>query len=326
MRAVIAGSSGLIGGALRTAYSRAGHDVTRLVRRPAQSPDEVQWDPAHPDPRLLDGADVVVNLAGAPLGDHRWNARYRALIASSRIGTASALAVMAARADRPPPVLISMSGIRYYGVDRGDEELSEASSAGTDGFLPDVTARWEAATGPAAAAGVRVCHLRTALVLSAAGGLVPRLLTPFRFGLGATLGSGRAYWSFLTLHDTVAAIRFLADHPEAEGPYNLSAPAPVRATVFTEALASAVGRPAWLRLPVWALRVGVGQMGPEVLGSLRVLPERLSAAGFRFRDGDIESAVRMALRDKPFAFDGPGGPGARDARDGPGAPDQPKNP
>lgn len=304
---VIAGSSGLIGGALRTAYSRDGHDVIRLVRRPAQTPDEIQWDPNHPDPRLVDGADAVINLAGAPLGDRRWNARYRDLIASSRIDTASALAGMAARAGRPPSVLVSMSGIRYYGVDRGDEELRESSTAGSDGFLPRVTARWEAATGPAAAAGVRVCHLRTALVLSAGGGLLPRLLTPFRFGLGATLGSGRAYWSFLTLHDTVAAIRFLAGNPATGGPYNLSAPAPVRATDFTKALASAVGRPALLRLPVWALRVGTGQMGPEVLGSLRVLPERLAAAGFRFRDGDIESAVRRALRD------------------GPDGPDQPKN-
>lgn len=269
--------------------------MVRLVRRPAHAPDEVQWDPGHPDPRLVDGSDAVINLAGVPLGDRRWNVRFRGLIASSRIDTASALATMAARAPAPPSVLVSMSGIRYYGVDRGDEELTEASAAGTDGFLPLLTARWEAATRPAAKAGVRVCHARTGLVLSATGGLVPRLLTPFRFGLGATLGSGRAYWSFLTLHDTVVAIRFLAERPETEGPYNLSAPAPIRAADFTKALASAVGKTAWLRLPVWALRIGVGQMGPEVLGSLRVLPERLSAAGFRFRDGDIESALRTVF-------------------------------
>ncbi|WP_194917893.1 TIGR01777 family oxidoreductase [Catenulispora rubra] len=299
MRVVVAGSSGLIGGALCAAYREDGHEVVRLVRRPTQAPDEVQWDSERPDPRLVDGADAVINLAGAPLGDRRWNARYRDLIASSRIGTASALATMTARAAAKPPVLVSMSGIRYYGVDRGDEELTEASTPGTDGFLPRVTSQWEAATRLAAEAGVRVCHLRTALVLSATGGLVPRLMTPFRYGLGTTLGSGRAYWSFLTLHDTVAAIRFLAEHPQADGPYNLSAPAPIRANDFTNALASALGRPAWLRLPVWALRIGVGQMGPEVLGSLRVLPERLTAAGFRFRDADIESALSAALRERP---------------------------
>ncbi|MBS2547987.1 TIGR01777 family oxidoreductase [Catenulispora sp. NL8] len=306
MRVVVAGSSGLIGGALCTAYRAAGHEVVRLVRRPAQGPDEAQWDPGRPDPHLVDRADVVINLAGAPLGDRRWDARYRELIASSRIGTASALAAMTARAAAPPPVLVSMSGIRYYGVERADEELTEASAAGTDGFLPLVTARWEAATRPATEAGVRVCHLRTALVLSAAGGLLPRLLTPFRFGLGTTLGSGRAYWSFLSLHDAVEAVRFLAERPEAEGPYNLSAPAPLRATDFTRALASAVGKTARLRLPVWALRIGVGQMGPEVLGSLRVLPERLSAAGFRFRDADIESALRAALRERSGTGTGTG--------------------
>jgi len=246
----------------------------------------------------VEGADAVINLAGAPLGDRRWNTAYREVIESSRVGTAAALAGMVARAAAGPSVLVSMSGIRYYGVDRGDEELTEASGAGSDGFLPLVTARWEASTRAAEEAGVRVVHLRTALVLSASGGLLPRLLTPFRFGLGATLGSGRAYWSFLTLHDAVAAIRFLAERPEASGAYNLSAPTPVHASEFTRALATAVGRPAWLRLPVWALRVGVGQMGPEVLGSLRVLPERLTAAGFRFRDGDVETAVRMALRDE----------------------------
>lgn len=299
MRVVIAGSSGLIGGALRAACQGDGHDVVRLVRRPARTPDEVQWDPGRPDPRLVDGADALINLAGAPLDDRRWNPRYRDLIAASRIDTASALATMAARAAAPPSALVSMSGIRYYGVDRGDEELTEVSAAGTDGFLPLVTARWEAATRPAAEAGVRVCHLRTGLVLSATGGLLPRLLTPFRFGLGATLGSGRSYWSFLTSHDTVAGIRFLTEHPETRGPYNLSAPTPVRAADFTKALASAVGKPAWLRLPVWALRVGVGQMGPEVLGSLRVLPQRLTAAGFRFRDGDIESALRVVLAESP---------------------------
>lgn len=298
---VVTGSSGLIGGALTRAYRRDGHEVIRLVRRPPQNPDERRWDPSRPDPRLVDGADAVVNLAGAPLGDRRWNARHRALIAASRIDTASAVATMAARAAAPPPVLVSMSGIRYYGVDRGEEALSESSPAGADGFLPRVTAQWEAATGPAAAAGVRVCHLRTGLVLSGSGGLLPRLLTPFRFGLGATLGSPRAYWSFLTLYDTVAAIRFLAERPPGaaatQGPYNLSAPVPVRAGDFTKVLASVLGRPAWLRLPTWALRVGVGEMGPEVLGSLRVLPERLSAAGFRFRDGDIETALRAALRE-----------------------------
>lgn len=299
MRVVIAGSSGLIGSAVRTAYREGGHEVVRLVRRPAQAPDERRWDPHNPDPGLVDGADAVINLAGAPLGGRRWNEDYRELIARSRFSSTSALAQMATRAAVPPAALVSMSGIRYYGVDRGDEELTEASRPRLDGFLPLCTGVWEAATRPAAAAGVRVCLLRTALVLSADGGLLPRLLTPFRFGVGATLGSGREYWSFLTLHDTVAAIRFLVENADAEGPYNLSAPLPVRSADFTRALASVIGKPARLRLPMWAVRVGVGQMGPEVLGSLRVLPERLTAAGFRFRDEDIGSALSAVLPPVP---------------------------
>jgi uncharacterized protein (TIGR01777 family) len=295
MRIAVTGSSGLIGAALCQSYREDGHHVVRLVRRPPRAANEAQWDPEHPDPRLVEGIDAAINLAGAPLGTRRWNGTYRDVIAASRVGTAAALATMAARAVDPPAVLVSMSGIRYYGVDRGDEQLTETSTAGHDGFLPLVTARWEAATRPAAEAGIRVCHARTGLVLSRQGGVLPQLLPFFRAGFGATLGSGRAYWSFLTLDDTVAALRFLAEHPETQGPYNLSTEAPVRAAAFTRALAAVVGRPARLHVPLWALRVGMGQVGPEVLGSLRVRPERLAQAGFRFRDQDVETALRTAL-------------------------------
>jgi uncharacterized protein (TIGR01777 family) len=296
MRVVITGSSGLIGTALCAALRQDGHDVVRLVRRPARAVDERQWDLDHPDPRLVEGTDVVVNLAAAPIGDRRWNADYRAVIADSRIGAATAMATMVAKTDKPPAVLISMSGIRYYGVDRGEEELTEASLPRDNGFLPQVMYRWEAAARPPANSRVRVCTLRTGLVLSTAGGMLPRLIPPFRSGFGAILGPPRAYWSFLTLHDAVSAILFLTTHPNAEGPYNLSAPTPARASEFTRALSSAVGRPAALWLPRWALRVGLGQVGAEALGSLRVLPERLEQAGFQFRDRDIESALKAVMR------------------------------
>jgi uncharacterized protein (TIGR01777 family) len=296
MRVVITGSSGLIGTALCAAMRQHGHDVVRLVRRPAAASDEREWDLEHPDPRLVERTDVVVNLAAAPIGDRRWNADYRAVIADSRINAASAMATMVAKADKPPAVLISMSGIRYYGVDRGDEELTETSHPRDNGFLPQVMYRWEAAARPPANSRVRVCTLRTGLVLSPAGGMLPRLIPPFRTGFGATLGSPRAYWSYLTLHDAVAAILFLSTHPNAEGPYNLSAPKPVRSAEFTRVLSSTIGKPAVLWLPRWALRIGLGQVGSEALGSLRVLPERLEQAGFQFRDPDIESALRAVLR------------------------------
>jgi len=296
MDVAITGASGLIGSALSTAL-RARGDAVVTVGRGADA--DVRWDPMAGtiDTGSLDGVHAVVHLAGESLGEKKWTDEQKRKILESRVRGTELIATTIAELAVKPAVLVSGSAVGFYG-DRGDEELTEASGAGSDGFLPLVTARWEASTRAAEEAGVRVVHLRTALVLSASGGLLPRVLTPFRFGLGATLGSGRAYWSFLTLHDAVAAIRFLAERPEASGAYNLSAPTPVHASEFTRALATAVGRPAWLRLPVWALRVGVGQMGPEVLGSLRVLPERLTAAGFRFRDGDVETAVRMALRDE----------------------------
>ncbi len=296
MRVVIAGSSGLIGTALRQSYADDGHTVIRLVRRPAGAPDELRWDHTAPDPALLDGADVLINLAGAGLGDRRWSRRYRETILRTRTDTAAALARMAAAAAHPPPVFLSTSGIRYYGIDRGDELLTEASTADPTGLLPTVAWEWEQATAPASDAGVRVCHLRLGLVLSSAGGLLPRLVPLFRAGLGTRIGSGREYWSYLSLYDTVRAVRFLATAAGASGPYNVTAPDPVRNREFTRLLAAAVHRPAVLVAPRWALRIALGGIASEVFGGLRVVPERLTAAGFRFAQPDLPSTLAEALR------------------------------
>lgn len=193
MRVVVAGSSGLIGAALCEAYARDGDSVVvRLVRREPRTPDEVRWDPAVPQPELLSGADVVVNLAGIGIGDRRWTRRHRAAIRSSRLIAARTLATAAANADPPPGVVLSMSGIRYYGIDRGDEVLTEASTPGETGLLCTVARDWEEAMAPA---GVRVCNLRMGLVLSDRGGLLPPLLRLFRSGFGVYFGTGREYWS-----------------------------------------------------------------------------------------------------------------------------------
>jgi uncharacterized protein (TIGR01777 family) len=296
VRVVVAGSSGLIGTALVRAFRADGAEVVRLVRRVPASPDEARWDPTRPEPGLLGDVDVVVNLGGAGLGDHRWTRAYREEIASSRTQTTKTLAAMAARADQPPRVLISMSGIRYYGVERGQELLTEASDPGFDGFLPRVTHAWEEATAEAQQAGVRVCHLRTGLILASAGGLLPRLTPWFQSGLGAVLGPRNAFWSYLTLHDATDAIRFLAQNTEIDGPVNLTAPNPVRAGDFARALAEAHGHRARLRAPLWALRIAQGHMAPEVLGSLRVIPTRLTDAGFRFRHPTITAALAAEVR------------------------------
>lgn len=293
MKVVIAGSSGLIGTALRRSYTADGHTVIRLVRRTPAADDERRWDPAAaPDPDLLAGADVVVNLAGAGLGDRRWTRAYQEVLRRSRIDTAHTLAVMTALADPRPRVLVSASGMRYYGVDRGDVELTEAADSDPAGFLPAVTREWEQATAPAT---IPVCHLRMGLVLARDGGVLPQLLGLFRKGLGGRLGSGREFWSYAGLTDAVRAIRFIAESPGASGPYNITTPNPVRSAEFTRTLAEVVGKPAVLRVPTWAMRLAMGKVAPEVLGSLRVLPARLTEAGFRFTEPELAQVLRREL-------------------------------
>lgn len=293
MRIVIAGSSGLIGTALRRSYVADGHTVIRLVRRAPTADDERRWDPAAaPDPGLLAGADIVVNLAGAGLGERRWTRAYQDVLRRSRIDTAHTLAEMTTLADPRPRVLLSASGMRYYGVDRGDVELTESADSDPSGFLPAITREWEQATAPAT---IPVCHLRMGLVLARDGGVLPQLLSLFRKGLGGRLGSGREFWSYAGLADAVRAIRFLAETPGTRGPYNITTPNPVRSAEFTRTLAEVVGKPAVLRVPAWAMRLAMGKVAPEVLGSLRVLPARLTEAGFRFTHPELTQVLRDEL-------------------------------
>jgi uncharacterized protein (TIGR01777 family) len=271
--------------------------VRRLVRREPAGADERRFDPDEPDPALVDGADVVVNLAGSPLTG-RWTATARQAVRTSRIGTARALAAMVAGADSPPPVFLSASGIRWYGIDRGDEELTEASDPGPyEGLLPTVAQDWEKAAAVAGGRGTRVIHLRLGLVLSGGGGLLKPLLPLFRAGLGMRFGTGREYWSHVSLADAVGAVRFLAKLPGGDGAYNVTAPSPARNRDFATALGRALGRPVGLSLPPALLRPVLGELAREVLGSLRVVPRRLTEAGFGFRHPDVDTAIRAALSD-----------------------------
>ncbi|MQA26326.1 MAG: DUF1731 domain-containing protein [Micromonosporaceae bacterium] len=316
MRIVIAGSSGLIGTALRRSCRQDGHTVIRLVRREPAAPDEARWDPAATDSSLLDGADVVVNLAGAGLGDRRWTRARQELLLRSRTSTARSLASAAAEAARPPKLLLSASGIRWYGIDRGDEILTESSAATPAGFLDTVAHQWEAATAPASDAGIPVCQLRLGLVLSRHGGVLAPMLPLFRAGLGVRFMSGREHWSYVSLTDAVRAIRFLASRPASEGPcgpsetmrdstgrcrmvsegpYNITSPNPLPNRELIRALADAVGTRVVAPAPRWALRIGLGRIANEVFGGLRVIPGRLMDAGFRFAHPDPASALRDAL-------------------------------
>ncbi|HEY2795372.1 MAG TPA: TIGR01777 family oxidoreductase [Micromonosporaceae bacterium] len=296
MKVVIAGSSGFIGAALIARLKDEGHEVVRLVRRTTSSPDEVSWSPAE---RMLGadalaGADAVVNLAGAGIGDHRWTASYKRKIQRSRVDatTTIAHAVADGIASGGPKVLVNASAIGFYG-DRGDEHLTEQSPAG-DGFLPDVCRAWEGATQAAEEAGARVCHLRTGLVLGPKAGLLGRMVPLFKAGLGGKLGSGKQWMSWISLADEVSAIRFLLDHDVA-GPVNLTGPTPVRNGEFTQVLGDLLNRPTKVDAPKIGLRVVLGEFATDVVSSADVAPAVLTGAGFAHEHADVASALRWAL-------------------------------
>ncbi len=295
MRVAVTGASGLIGTALVPHLRSVGHEVQRLVRRPAVAPDEVTWDPAAGtvDVAALEGVDAVVHLAGAGVGDHRWTDDYKREILNSRIdGTHTIVSAMTALEQRPR-VLVSASAIGWYG-DTGSTLVDETAQAGT-GFLADVTRAWEAAAGPAAAAGIRVVHPRTGLVVSGDGGAWARMFPLFKLGVGGRLGSGHQYWSWISLRDEVCALQFLLEQEHLSGPVNLTGPAPATNAEVTSIMGHVLGRPTILPVPAFALKTVLGEFSTEVLGSTRVRPAVLESAGFVFQDPTVESAIRTAL-------------------------------
>ena len=294
MKIAITGSSGLIGTALRRSLAADGHDVVRLVRRPASGPGEVQWDPeaGELDVSALGGVSAGVNLAGVGFGDKRWSDAYKALILSSRVDStqvfSEALAEVGAKA------LVSASAIGYYG-DRGDEVLTEASSPGDD-FPADVCVQWEAATEPASDGGVRVTHIRTGLVMGKEASLLKRLVLPFKLGVGGRIGTGKQYWSWVDIADEIGAIRYLIDN-ELAGPFNLTAPNPVQFDEVESTLGKILRRPTIFPVPSFAMKALFGAERAEsiVLAGQRVLPAAIEDAGYAFRFTDLESSLRHQL-------------------------------
>jgi len=290
MRIAVSGASGLIGTALTAELAAAGDDVVRLVRREARSGAEVSWDPSSGlDPATLTSIEAVVHLSGAPIAAKRWTPARKAELRASRITSTRTLATAMAAAAPLPRVLICGSAIGYYG-DTGDLAVDESGQAGA-GFLPDLVRDWEAAAEPAAAAGVRVACIRTGVVLAAEGGMLARLLLPFKLGLGAKIGSGSQYLSWISLTDEVRAIKFALDQNDISGPVNLTAPEPVTNAEFTKALAKVLGRPSLFSLPSPVLSAALGELASELLASARVVPAKLVHAGFSFRDPDIRTAL-----------------------------------
>ncbi len=291
MKIVISGSSGFIGTHLVTRLQASGHDVLRLVRRSPRGPGEVPWDPAagELDAARLQGVDAAINLAGAGVGDKRWTDEYKQLLRSSRVDSTALLSRTLATLEPRPSVLLSGSAIGFYG-DRGEEELTEASARG-EGFFPDLVQEWEAAADPARSAGITVATLRTGLVMGPGGGMLARLLPLLKLGLGGPLGSGRQWWSWISLPDELAAIEHLLT-AGLDGPVNLTAPQPDRQKAVVEALAHRLARPAFVPAPALALRLVLGEFSSDVLSSQRVLPTRLQADdGFRFTHPDVASVA-----------------------------------
>jgi uncharacterized protein (TIGR01777 family) len=298
MRVLMAGSSGFLGTKLTRRLRAAGHDVTRLVRRETQAHDELRWDPAGGDINLaaLSNVDAVINLAGAGAGDHRWTAAYKRTFRASRVEPTRTLAEALAElpADARPATLLNASAVGFYG-DSSDQVVDEKSPPGSD-FLADVCRDWEAATVPAEEAGVRVVRMRTGLPLAADGGLLKPMLLPFRFGLGARLGSGQQYWPWISMPDWLSAVEFVLSRPDLAGPLNFTGPHPVTNAAFTRALARALHRPAVLVAPRVALRALLGEFGDLATASQRAVPAALNRAGFGFAHPTVDVALRAALR------------------------------
>ncbi len=290
----VTGATGLVGTALSAFLSTGGHRVIRLVRHAAQSPDERQWDPDLPAPDLLSGVDAVVHLAGAPIAG-RFTTAHKQAVRDSRTGPTRRLAEVAATGGFRGP-FVSASAIGIYGFDRGDAMLCEESVRG-DGFLADVVAEWEAATGPAAEAGLRVVTVRTGIVQSANGGTL-RLLRPlFAAGLGGRVGSGRQWLSWIALDDLLDVYYRALYDGRLSGPVNAVAPAPVRNADYTKALAKVLHRPAFLPVPALGPRLLLGDQGSRELAEAdqRVAPTKLETVGHRFRHPRVDGALAHEL-------------------------------
>ncbi len=299
MRVALTGSSGLIGSALVRSLEGDGHGVVRVVRSASAGGDHgatVTWDPVQGtiDAAGLEGVDAAVHLAGAGIGDERWSDDRKRVILESRTKGTALLARTLAGLAAPPAVLLSGSAVGYYG-DRGDEVCTETSPAGT-GYLAEVCEAWEAAATPAVEAGIRTAFLRTGIVQTKAGGALKKTLPLFKLGLGGRFGSGKQWWSWISLADEVGAIRHLLDH-DVSGPVNLTAPAPVTNAEYTSTLGSVLGRPTVLPVPSFGPKLLLGAEGAKavLLDGQRAVPAVLEREGYSFRHPTLEAALRAEL-------------------------------
>ncbi|MCC6441820.1 MAG: TIGR01777 family protein [Armatimonadetes bacterium] len=294
MKILVSGATGLVGSKLTLFLTVGGHEAVPL-RRGKAGANGVRWDPEAGtiDEGALEGFDAVVHLAGENIAQ-RWTPEAKKRICDSRVRGTQLLAGAVSRLERPPKVMVSASAIGYYG-DRGDETLREDSGPGK-GFLADVACEWEAATTPASESGIRVAILRFGIVLTPEGGALAKMLLPFRLGAGGNMGSGRQYWSWVSMNDLIGSISHALATEALQGPVNAVSPHPATNAEFTRTLSRVLGRPAFFHAPALALRLVLGEMADALLlSSARVEPSRLLATGYTFRYPVLEEALRHAL-------------------------------
>jgi hypothetical protein len=295
MKLAITGSTGLVGSALVPFLTTAGHHVTRIVRTRSTEGDAV-WNPdaGQIDAAALEGLDAVVHLAGENIAARRWNAEQKSRIRDSRVQGTRLLCETLAKLRQPPRVLVSASAIGFYG-NRGDDVMTEMTTAG-EGFLPNVCREWEAATKAAEEAGIRVVQLRIGVVLSPKGGALAKMLTPFKLGLGGRMGNGRQWMSWIDVDDAIGSIYHALLTESLSGPVNAVAPHPVMNSEFTKTLGRVLSRPTLFAMPAFVARLAFGEMANDLLlGSTRVMPEKLLQSGYRFQYPDLEHALRHLL-------------------------------
>lgn len=302
LRIAVTGASGMIGSQVLSFFRTGGHEVVRMVRERPKEKDAggerlVYWNHREAEIELekLENLDAVIHLSGESVVSARWNDEKRMRIFGSRVKSTDFLSRSLARLKQPPRVLITASGINYYG-DRSDEVLTEASAPGDSGFLTAVAQEWEAASAPAADAGIRTVHTRFGLVLDPQGGLLDAMLLPFRLGLGGRVGAGDRYVSWVAVDDVLYALMHVIHTPDLEGAVNVTSPQPVTMAAFSRTLADVLNRPSFFRVPDFIMRLLLGEAADEtVLTSLRVMPEALRANGFSFHYPDLDSALRHML-------------------------------
>ena len=295
MKIAIAGASGLVGSAFIASVEQDGVEVTRLVRDSPKA-GQIEWHPNQDaiEPGKLEGFDAIINLAGENVAEGRWTDEKKRKIHDSRVHGTHLISEAIAKLAHKPRVFLCASATGIYG-DRPDETVDEQSESG-GGFLAGVCREWEKATEPAAQAGVRVVNMRFGPVLAPHGGMMEKMLTPFKMGLGGKIGSGKQYISWVSIDDVVAAMKLALNDESIRGPLNIVSPNPVTNEQFTKALGEVLSRPTLMAMPAFAARFAFGEMADEMLlTSQKVLPKRLQDAGFKFEYPSIEGALRKSV-------------------------------